>query len=130
MSAYVLAQIQIDDPEEYQNYMAGFMPIFERHGGKLLATSKNQTIVIEGSWAYPSTVVMKFSSVESAQAWCDDPDYKRSQNIDIVLPRPISSLLRESRRGVPLSPKETLKSNTWLLSSALSNPSYQTSEIY
>jgi uncharacterized protein (DUF1330 family) len=36
MSAYVLAQIQIDDPDEYQNYLAEFMPIFERHGGELL----------------------------------------------------------------------------------------------
>jgi len=76
MGAYVLAQIQIDDLEEYQNYLAGFMPIFERHGGELLATSKNRTIVVEGSWAYPSTVIMKFPSVEAAQSWCDDPDYK------------------------------------------------------
>jgi uncharacterized protein (DUF1330 family) len=76
MTAYVLAQIQIDDPDEYQNYLAGFMPIFERHGGELLATSKNQTTVIEGSWAYPGTVIMKFPSVESAQAWIDDPDYQ------------------------------------------------------
>lgn len=76
MSAYVLAQIQIDDPEKYQNYLAGFMPIFERHGGELLATSKNQTIVVEGSWSYPRTVIMKFSSVAAAQAWCNDPEYK------------------------------------------------------
>ena len=32
MTAYVLAQLRIDDPDEYQNYLAGFMPIFERHG--------------------------------------------------------------------------------------------------
>ena len=76
MSAYVLAQLQIEDPDEYQNYLAGFMPIFERHGGKLLATSKNKTIVVEGSWGYPSTVIMMFPSVVSAQAWCDDPDYQ------------------------------------------------------
>jgi uncharacterized protein (DUF1330 family) len=76
MSAYVLAQIQIDDPDKYQNYLAGFMPIFERHGGELLATSKNQTIVLEGSWSYPRTVVMKFPSVEAAQAWFNDPDYR------------------------------------------------------
>jgi uncharacterized protein (DUF1330 family) len=25
MSAYVLAQIQIDDPDEYQNYLAGYV---------------------------------------------------------------------------------------------------------
>ncbi len=92
MSAYVLAQIQIDDPEEYQNYLAGFMPIFERHGGELLATSKNKTIVIEGSWSYPSTVIMKFPSIEAAQSWYDDPDYKalaehrhRSAQTNLVL---------------------------------------------
>ncbi|HEY5739564.1 MAG TPA: DUF1330 domain-containing protein [Gammaproteobacteria bacterium] len=76
MSAYVLAQIQINDTEKYQDYLAGFMPIFKRHGGELLATSKNPTIVVEGSWAYPATVIMKFPSVKAARAWCDDPDYK------------------------------------------------------
>ncbi len=35
MSAYVLAQIQIDDPDEYQNYLAEFRPTFERHDGEL-----------------------------------------------------------------------------------------------
>ena len=92
MSAYMLAQIQIDDPEEFQHYLAGFMPVFEKYGGELLATSKNQTIVIEGSWSYPRTVIMKFPSVEAAQSWYDDPDYKaiaahrhRSAQANLVL---------------------------------------------
>ena len=76
MSAYVVAQIQINDPDEYQTYLAGFMPIFKKHGGELLATPKNQTIVVEGNWAYPNTVIMKFPSMAAAQTWCDDPDYK------------------------------------------------------
>ena len=71
----MLAQIEVGDPEEYKNYLAGFMPIFERHGGELLATSKNQTVVIEGEWAHPSTVIMRFPSVEAAQGWYSDPDY-------------------------------------------------------
>lgn len=76
MSAYMIAQIEITDPDEYQNYLAGFMPIFERYGGELLATSKNETVVIEGEWAYSGTVIMKFPSVEQARKWYDDPDYK------------------------------------------------------
>ena len=76
MTAYVLAQIRIGDREEYQNYLAGFMPIFERHGGELLATSNNETGVVEGEWAYPNTVIMRFPSVEAARAWCDDRDYQ------------------------------------------------------
>ncbi len=76
MSAYAIAQIKIDDPEDYQNYLAGFMPVFERHGGELLVTSKCESEVVEGEWAYPGTVLMKFPSLDQARAWKDDPDYK------------------------------------------------------
>ena len=75
MSAYMIAQIEIHDPDEYQNYLAGFMPIFQRYGGELLATSKNETTVVEGEWQYPNTVIMRFPSVEKAQAWHHDPEY-------------------------------------------------------
>ena len=77
MSAYMIAQIKIEDSAEYQNYLAGFMPIFQRHGGELLATSKNKTTVIEGEWAYPGTGIMKFPSPDHAQQWYNDPDYKK-----------------------------------------------------
>ena len=76
MSAYMIAQIEVDDPETYKKYLAGFMPIFERHGGELLATSGGATTVIEGTWALPRTVLMKFPSVDHAHAWHDDPDYQ------------------------------------------------------
>ncbi|MBE9067649.1 DUF1330 domain-containing protein [Leptolyngbya cf. ectocarpi LEGE 11479] len=97
MSAYVVAQIQINDPEEYQHYLAGFMPVFKKHGGELLATPKNQTIVVERNWAYPNTVMMKFPSLAAAQAWCEDPDYKalaeyrnRSADSNLVIVEGIS----------------------------------------
>ena len=76
MSAYMIAQIEIDDPEEYQRYLAGFMPIFQRYGGELLATSKQQTEVIEGEWAFPGTVIMKFPSTDAARRWYHDPAYR------------------------------------------------------
>jgi uncharacterized protein (DUF1330 family) len=92
MSAYVLAQIQIDDVDEYAKYLAGFMPIFERHGGELLATSKNDIHILEGDWAYPGMVIMKFPDSREAQEWLADPDYqalaehrKRSARTNLVL---------------------------------------------
>ena len=45
---YMIAQIDIHDPDGYQAYLAGFMPIFVRYGGELLATSKSETEVIRG----------------------------------------------------------------------------------
>ena len=68
MPAYVIGQLDIHDPEAYQAYLDGFMPSFERHGGQLLATSRSETEILEGSWALPRTVIMRFPSAEDAKA--------------------------------------------------------------
>ncbi len=75
MPAYVIGQIEIRNSEEYREYLDGFMPSFQRHGGELLATSSAETEVLEGDWALPRTVVLRFPSVEDAKAWHSDPDY-------------------------------------------------------
>jgi len=75
MPAYVIGQLHIHDPDAYQDYLDGFMPSFQRHGGELLATSRSETEILEGSWAMPRTVIMRFPSVKDAKAWHDDPDY-------------------------------------------------------
>jgi uncharacterized protein (DUF1330 family) len=75
MPAYVVGQLDIHDPETYQAYLDGFMPSFRRHGGELLATSSAKTEVLEGAWALPRTVIMRFPSIDDAKAWHADPDY-------------------------------------------------------
>ncbi|WP_135505972.1 DUF1330 domain-containing protein [Roseovarius aestuariivivens] len=75
MPAYVIGQLDIHDPDAYQAYLEGFLPSFERHGGELLATSAAKTEVLEGTWALPRTVIMRFPSVAAAKAWHSDPDY-------------------------------------------------------
>ena len=75
MPAYFIAQIQIDDPQDFQNYLSGFMEVFERHGGRLLVTSSKPVEIIEGDWALPRAVLMEFPDLAHAKAWKDDPDY-------------------------------------------------------
>jgi uncharacterized protein (DUF1330 family) len=75
MPAYVIGQLDIHNTKTYQAYLNGFMPSFLRHGGELLATSRAETEILEGSWATPRTVIMRFPSVENARAWHNDPDY-------------------------------------------------------
>ena len=36
MPAYVIGQLDIHDPEAYQEYLDRFLPSFQRHGGELL----------------------------------------------------------------------------------------------
>lgn len=51
------------------------MPSFERHGGRLLATSMQDTKVLEGSWASSRTVLLEFPFVRNAEDWYSDPEY-------------------------------------------------------
>lgn len=76
MSAYFVAQIEVTDQGRYQQYLAGFMPIFERHGGQLLVTSSKEVEVIEGDWTYGRMVILGFPTLDAAHAWHDDPEYQ------------------------------------------------------
>lgn len=76
MPAYMFAQIEIHDPEEYQNYLKGFMPIFDRYNGRLLVTSAQEPQVLEGKWDLPRVVVMEFPNADLARSWLSDPEYE------------------------------------------------------
>lgn len=75
MPAYFIAQVHIHDPDGYQDYLKGFMPIFERHGGRLLTVSSKPVDRIEGTWPEGGVVLMEFPDMAAARAWKDDPDY-------------------------------------------------------
>lgn len=62
-----IGQIKIHNRKAYHEYLDGFMPSFVRHVGELLVTSKQDTQVLEGSWALPRTVLMQFPSAEKAK---------------------------------------------------------------
>jgi uncharacterized protein (DUF1330 family) len=75
MKAYVIAQTEVFDREGYKPYADGFWPIFDRYGGQFLASSLSSTIVAEGEWDPPNTVIMLFPSRAAAEGWLNDTDY-------------------------------------------------------
>lgn len=81
MSAYVIAQIKWEDPASRDQYVAAFYPVFERHGGTLLAATDDLTEILEGTWQLPGTVIMRFPSTDHARAWLSDPDYQAAAQI-------------------------------------------------
>jgi len=55
-----IAQVRIADPDRYQDYLQGFMPIFERHGGTLLTVTLKEVAVLEVAWPAGGVVLMVF----------------------------------------------------------------------
>ena len=76
MTTYVTAQINIQDREKYALYEQGFMEIFDRYEGKMLAVDETPEIW-EGQWLYSRTVLIEFPSAQAAQAWYNSDEYQQ-----------------------------------------------------
>lgn len=76
MSVYLIAQLKIHDRSEYAKYEAGFMEIFESHGGTLRAVDEEPR-VLEGEWPFTRTVLIEFPSEVAAMGWYESEAYQR-----------------------------------------------------
>lgn len=64
--AYIVASINVTDPDGYEAYVNGAVKVTKKVGGKLLV-SGGRTEVIEGTF-HNRIVVIEFESIEAARA--------------------------------------------------------------
>jgi uncharacterized protein (DUF1330 family) len=74
VSAYVLVEIEVTDPEAYAEYGKLAFPNVERHGGRFLVRG-GATDMLEGDWA-PRIVLLEFESLDAIQRWYHSDDYQ------------------------------------------------------
>jgi len=75
MPVYVVALIEIEDREQYGRYEAGFLEIFSKYQGEILAVDESTT-AIEGQWPATRSVILRFPSEEEAQRWYNSAEYQ------------------------------------------------------
>ena len=80
MPAYLIAQVDVADPERYRDYMRHTPRIVAEHGGRMVARGPSP-LVLEGPPTAKRIVVIEFPSTEHAQAFYDSPDYVRARAI-------------------------------------------------
>lgn len=74
MSAYLIANYKITNPEEYKFYVPAVMPTLEAYGVEVLVADYD-TEVVEGTPSNVS-VILRFPSKEAARAWYNSPEYQ------------------------------------------------------
>lgn len=74
MPAYVLAHIDVTDPENYQDYIRMSPESIVQYGGRFLARGPAPE-VLEGTWVPKRLVLIEFPSVEQARRWWASPEY-------------------------------------------------------
>ena len=76
MPAYVLAEIEITNPEGYKEYTQAVPATIEKYGGRFLHRG-GPTAPLEGDWPERRRVIIEFPDAAAARRWWDSPEYAR-----------------------------------------------------
>jgi uncharacterized protein (DUF1330 family) len=74
MPAYLVADIEVTDPEGYAEYRRTVGASIAAFGGRFLARG-GRTESLEGTWQPKRLVIVEFASMERLQAWYESPEY-------------------------------------------------------
>ena len=78
MSAYVVLDITVNDPDRYEDYKKLAPPTIEAYGGKYLARG-GQMEILEGDWQPNRVVILEFDSIEMAKNWINSSEYSEAR---------------------------------------------------
>ncbi|GAN76060.1 DUF1330 domain-containing protein [Acidisphaera rubrifaciens] len=74
MPGYLVASVEVTDPDAYAAYRAQVPAVVERFGGRFLV--RGGTIEAkEGDLGIERLVILEFPTIEAARAFYDSPDY-------------------------------------------------------
>ena len=74
MAAYVIADVEVADPETFRRYRELAVPTVGQYGGKALVVD-GRFEVLEGSLRPKQLVVIEFESMEQAKRWYESQEY-------------------------------------------------------
>jgi uncharacterized protein (DUF1330 family) len=80
MPAYVINDMEVTDPQLFEEYKKLSPATVLQYGGKFLARG-GRTQTLEGGWSPSRLVVLEFPSVQQAQAWIDSPEYAPARRL-------------------------------------------------
>ena len=74
MAGYVIADVEVTDPELFSEYRKLVSATIDKYGGKYLARGGDSEVV-EGDWTPHRTVVIEFESMDRAREWYHSEEY-------------------------------------------------------
>jgi len=78
MSAYIVVEVEVEDPVRYEDYKKMVPPSLEAFGGRFLVRG-GKVETLEGAWTPNRLVIVEFPSVERAKAWWSSAEYAEAK---------------------------------------------------
>ena len=80
MPGYVIGNINVTDPEAFEQYRGMVPATIAAYGGKYLVRG-GVAEVVEGDWNPNRLVILEFESVQRAKEWYNSPEYTPAKAI-------------------------------------------------
>jgi uncharacterized protein (DUF1330 family) len=78
MSAYIIANVTVTNPAQYEEYKKWSSAAMKAHGAEVCVRG-GAAEVLEGDWSPQRIVVLKFPSVDAAKAFNASPEYSKAR---------------------------------------------------
>ena len=75
MPAYMIVNIDVQNPKLLEEYRAKVPALIQKHGGEYLVRGGN-FVVVEGDWRPSRLVLFRFPDMAALQAFYNDPEYQ------------------------------------------------------
>ncbi len=76
-SAYIIANVQVTNPEQYEEYKKWSTQAMKEHDVEVCVRG-GKVETLEGDWSPERIVVLKFPSMEAAKAYYDSETYRKA----------------------------------------------------
>jgi uncharacterized protein (DUF1330 family) len=76
MAAYVLAEVEVTNPDGYKQYTAHVPATIARYGGRFLVRG-GASEALEGDWPKVRRVIIEFPDLATAKRWWQSPEYEK-----------------------------------------------------
>lgn len=86
MAGYILIDLEITDPQGFQEYLKLAAPTVKQYGGKVLAGGAPAQS-LEGEWRPSLLSIGEFESIEQALAWYNSPEYAPAKALRLKVTR-------------------------------------------
>jgi uncharacterized protein (DUF1330 family) len=77
MTAYLIVDTLLSDPDLYEQYKVKARPLVEKFGGEYLARGGRMTLRETDLWSPSRLVLVKFADVETANRCLDSLEYQQ-----------------------------------------------------
>jgi uncharacterized protein (DUF1330 family) len=74
MAAYIIADVEVLDPEKYEAYRAGVPAVIAAFGGSYRVRG-GAVETLEGGWTPNRCVILEFPDMERLKAFYNSPEY-------------------------------------------------------